>query len=426
MEKALSPTRADRLLRVFKRIAVDMRDAGLSRQLIGDQQFSGDSITLSGSQVLNFGLCSYLGLGDDVRLKEAAKHAIDTYGTSYSSSVAYTAVPLYDQLKDRLRQVFGAEVVLTGTTTLGHLTALPVLIMPGDRVLVDAQTHASVMTATQTLQATGVKVSSLPHNDMGALESAIAESDDARHIWYLTDGVFSMGGDTSPAETLTELLNRHESLHLYIDDAHGFGWAGLHGRGQFLDRVPWHERTVVAAGLSKTFGALGGAIATVNADFAETIELCGPALTFGGPIPPPNLGAGVAAADIFLTEELVERQIALMERIRLVNKLSTEMGLEFSYLEETPLWFYDVGSGPRMMELAGSMKDAGFFVNGAAFPAVPQGHAGLRFTVTLYLSMEQIEDMLTCLNEKRLELFGETEVIVDLDSADKISRTGDY
>lgn len=416
MEKALSPTRADRLLRVFKRIAVNMREAELSRQLIGDATFSGDSIVLGGRRVLNFGLCSYLGLGDDPRLKEAAKRAIDAYGTSYSSSIAYTAVPLYGDLRERMTAVFEADVILTGTTTLGHLTALPVLVMPGDTVLVDTQSHSSVLTATQTLQAAGVPVSPLSHNDMGVLEERLAADTESRRIWYLTDGVFSMQGDTSPAETLMKLLDRFERLHLYIDDAHGFGWAGAHGRGQFLERAAWHDRLVVIVGLAKAFGSLGGVIATANSEFAELIELCGPALTFGGPVPPPNLGASIAAADILLSEEILERQRALLERIRLVNRFSEEMGLPLASREETPLWYHDVGDVAEMMRLTAAMRDSGFFLNGAGFPVVPHGHAGVRFTVTLDLSPAQIEDMLTCLNEKRLELFGETEVVVDLDA----------
>ena len=425
MEKALSPTRADRLLRVFKRIAVDMRDAGLSRQLIGNVPFTGDSISLNGDEVLNFGLCSYLGLGDDPRVKTAAKAAVDMFGASYSSSIAYTAVPLYGDLKERMGRIFGAGVVITGTTTLGHLTALPVLVMPGDRVLVDAQTHSSVMTATQTLQAGGVSVTPLAHNDLALLESTIEEDTESRRIWYMTDGVFSMRGDTSPAEDLMGLLDRHERLHLYVDDAHGFGWAGEHGRGQFLDRVGWHDRLVVIVGLAKSFGSLGGVIASVNEEFVETIELCGPALTFGGPIPPPNLGASIASADIFLSSEIVERQNELMDRVRLVNRLADEMRLDFASLEETPLWFYDVGDVGKMMRLTSVMRDKGFFLNGAGFPAVPHGHAGLRFTVTLDLSLDQVEAMLSCLNETRLVLFGETEVIIDLDPVDKASRSGD-
>lgn len=421
MEKALSPTRGDRLLRVFKRIAVDMRDAGLSRQLIGDQQFSGDSIALNGSRVLNFGLCSYLGLGDDPRLKEAAKTAVDRFGASYSSSIAYTAVPLYGELRERMEQVFGAHVVIAGSTTLGHLTALPVLAMPGDRVLVDALTHSSVMMATQTLQAGGISVTPMAHNDLALLESVIADDSDSRHIWYLTDGVFSMRGDTSPAEDLMSILDRHERLHLYVDDAHGFGWAGENGRGQFLDRAGWHDRVVVIVGLAKSFGSVGGVIASANAGFAETIELCGPALTFGGPIPPPSLGASVASAEIFLSPEIIEMQSELMERIRLVNELSEELGLEFASLEETPLWFLDVGKVKDMMRLTSAMRDRGYFLNGAGFPAVPYGHAGLRFTVTRDLSLDQIEAMLTCLHETRLEMFGESEILVDVDSAEETS-----
>lgn len=423
MEKSLSPTRGDRLLRVFKRIAVNMRDAGLSRQLIGDTEFSGDSIVVSGKKVLNFGLCSYLALGDDPRVKEAAKAAIDSYGASYSSSIAYTAVPLYGELKDRMSQIFDADVIVTGTTTLGHLTALPVLVMPGDRVLVDAQSHSSLMTATQTLQAGGVSVTPLAHNDMDLLRTTLAADTDSNRIWYLTDGVFSMGGDTSPAEAIMDLVGDFPRLHLYVDDAHGFGWSGVNGRGQYLNRVGWHERVVVIVGLAKAFGSLGGVIATTNTEFAETIELCGPALTFGGPIPPPNLGASIAAADIFLSDELAERQDALINRIRLVNKLSEDMGVELVSREETPLWFHDIGEVGDMMHLTGAMRDSGFFLNGAGFPVVPHGHAGVRFTVTLDLSPQQIEDMLTCLHEKRLELVGESAVEIDLTDPESQPKT---
>ncbi len=378
-------------------------------------------MTLRGDRVLNFGLCSYLGLGDDPRVKVAAKEAVDKYGASYSSSIAYTAVPLYGELRERMQSIFGAGVVITGTTTLGHLTALPVLVMPGDRVLVDAQTHSSVMTATQMLQAGGVSVTPMAHNDINLLESVIADDSESRRIWYMTDGVFSMGGDTSPAEDLMNLIDRHERLHLYVDDAHGFGWAGEHGRGQYLERVGWHDRVVVIVGLAKSFGSVGGVVASTNAEFVEDIELCGPALTFGGPIPPPNLGASIASADIFLSPEITEKQQHLMERMRLVNKLAGEMGLELASLDETPLWFLDVGDVKDMMRLTSAMRDKGYFLNGAGFPVVPYGHAGLRFTVTLDLSLAQVEDMLVCLNDTRLELFGETEIVVDVDSVEEPS-----
>ena len=415
MEKSLSHTRADRVLDLLTRTSRRAQEMGLIRQLIEDEEFRGDRITIQGQSVANFGLCSYLGLGDDDRLAKAAKEAIDRYGTSYSSSIAYTALPLYQDVRERLGRMFDAHVVLAPTTTLAHFTALPVLIRPEDHVFVDSRVHASVLTATQLLLANGASVHTVPHNDLARLEELIAEISQSRRVWYLTDGVFSMDGDLAPAEGINALLDRHENLNVYCDDAHGFGWAGQHGRGIYLDQAGWHGRLVVVAGLSKSFGAMGGVIATTDPERAEAIEATGAPLIFGGPIPPAALGAAVASGDVHLSDELPERQAELVRRIEFVNRFSAEIGLNLAARDRTPLWFLDVGDPRNAMGLLALVKRAGFYLNGASFPAVPHGHAGLRFTVTLYNSLAQIEEMLTCLNDKRLELFGETEVVVDLE-----------
>ncbi len=424
MSKPLSPTRADRLLRMMRREATKMRDLQLSNVLIEDEVLQGDSVILGGRRLANFGLCSYLSLGDDPRLKEAAKDAIDRFGTSYSSTPYYSSIPLQGELEALLTRVFEAEAIVTASTTMGHLSALPVLIGSRDLVLVDSQTHTSVITATQGSVAAGVSVIPVPHNDMGALEQAIAADRDAERIWYLTDGVFSMYGDAAPSVAIGDLLDRYPKLHVYCDDAHGFGWAGRHGRGKFLENLDWHDRLVVVVGLAKAFGSLGGAIATRDAELADFIRLCGPGLMFGGPVPPPNMGASVAAAQILLSDELPELQRALMDRIRLVNRFSKEIGLPLTSRDETPLWFHEVGGLDDMMRLCTVMKERGFYLNGSGFPAVPHGHAGIRFTVTRDNSPQQIEDMLLSLNEARLELFGETEVMVDLEDETSEGRTG--
>jgi 7-keto-8-aminopelargonate synthetase-like enzyme len=400
---------------MMRREASKMRDLQLSNVLIEDEVFHGDSIVLGGRKLGNFGLCSYLSLGDDPRLKDAAKDAIDRFGTSYSSTPYYSSIPLYGELQELLARVFDADVIVTASTTMGHLSALPILIGSRDVVLVDSQTHTSVITATQGSVAAGVPVMPVPHNDMDALERAIVEDEDAARIWYLTDGVFSMYGDAAPADVIGDLLDRYPKLHVYCDDAHGFGWAGLHGRGKFLEMVDWHERLVVVVGLAKGFGSLGGAIATRDAGLADYIRLCGPGLMFGGPVPPPNMGASIAAAQILLSDELSDLQSALMERIRLVNRFSEEIGLPLVSKEETPIWFHEVGGLDDMMRFCTAVKERGFYLNGSGFPAVPHGRAGVRFTITRDNPPQQIEDMLMCLNEVRLEMFGETEFVVDLE-----------
>jgi 7-keto-8-aminopelargonate synthetase-like enzyme len=174
--------------------------------------------------------------------------------------------------------------------------------------------------------------------------------------------------------------------------------------------------------MAKSFGTAGGIIATSNGDFADRIRLAGSPLVFGGPIPPPTLGASIASAEIHLSSGLAPLQRDLGDRIRLVNEFSVEIGVPLMVREHNPLWFMEVGGFADSFALAERMRDSGFYLNPAVFPAVPRGHGGVRFTVTNYNSLTQIEDMLTCLNTIRLEMFGKTDVEVDLGSDDS-SRT---
>ncbi|HEX6300446.1 MAG TPA: aminotransferase class I/II-fold pyridoxal phosphate-dependent enzyme [Acidimicrobiia bacterium] len=384
---------------------------GINRQVIEDDEFHRDTMILHGREVANFGLCSYLGLGDDPRLIEAAIDATNRYGNSYSSSVAYSALPLYPMLRERLEVMLGAPVAVAATTTLAHMAALPVLVRSGDTVVIDALAHASLIGVIPSLQANGATIHQLPHSDMQRLDE-IARDAPAR-TWYLFDGLYSMRGVTAPAEELRSMIESHSSLWLYCDDAHSLGWSGLRGRGQFLERFGWHERLVMAYGLAKSFGTMGGVLATPDRELIDLIEITGGPMVFGGPLPPPTLGASIASADIHLSDELPALQEELMERIRFVNELSTEFGIPLAAHEDTPLFFAQIGALMSTISAANSMLKRGFFLNPAAFPIVPRHHGGLRFTVTRYNSLSQIEAMLTTLNEVRLAHEG-PDAVIDL------------
>jgi 7-keto-8-aminopelargonate synthetase-like enzyme len=414
MEKRYSHTRAQRVLDIFRATSTAAHELGVGRQLIEDSSFAGDTIIIQGQKVANFGLCSYLGLGNDERLINGAIDATRRFGTSYSSSIAYTAVGLYGDLSERLEKIFQAPVILAGTTTLAHLAALPVLVRDEDVAYVDGQAHASLLAVIPALVSNGVRVEMIRHNDIEGLDRRLSESVDEGAAWYITDGLFSMHGDTVPVEALHPLLERHPRLHVYCDDAHGFGWSGPRGSGTYLSRAGWHERLVIAVGLAKSFGTMGGVVATPNRDFIDMINLTGSPLVFGGPIPPPMLGASIASADIHLSDELAALQGELDRRIKFVNAFSDSIGLPLAAFDNTPLWFLDVGASAKVLEGLSKMKAAGFFLNGAVFPVVPRGHGGLRFTVTNYNSIPQIEAMLTQLNELHLEFSGETDIEIDL------------
>jgi len=411
MSQSPSHTTSRRAVDQFLRYTRLGRDLGVSRQLIEDDTFQQATITLRGRQVINFGLCSYLGLGDDPRLIEAATDALARYGNSYSSSTAYTALPMYGPLRQRFEAMLGAPVVVAASTTLAHMAALPVLVRAGDTVAIDAHAHASLVAVLPSLQANGAMVHHIPHNDLSRL-AEITRTASGR-TWYLFDGLYSMQGVTAPAEDLRAMLDEHPDLWLYCDDAHSLGWSGLRGRGQFLERSGWHERLVMAFGLAKSFGTMGGVIATPDRELIEMIEITGGPMIFGGPLPPSILGASIASADIHLSDELPGLQDELVERIRFVNDFSDEIGLPLAAKKETPLFIVRIGPVLSTISVANSMLKRGFFLNPAVFPAVPRNNGGMRFTVTRYNSISQIEEMLSNLNEVRLAHEG-PDAVIDL------------
>ncbi|HSM44312.1 MAG TPA: aminotransferase class I/II-fold pyridoxal phosphate-dependent enzyme [Acidimicrobiia bacterium] len=411
MTKSPSHTRSGRAVEQFLRYTRLGRQLGLGRQLIDDDEFNGDTIVLRGNEVANFGLCSYLGLGDDPRLIDAAIDAVSRYGNSYSSSLAYTALPLYGALRERVEAMLGAPTMIAATTTLAHMSALPVVVRQGDTVAIDANAHASLLSVMPSLQANGAEIHQLPHSDLEKL--ATLSSDAPGRTWYLFDGLYSMEGATAPAEELRAMLDAHEDLWLYCDDAHSLGWSGQRGRGQFLERAGWHDRIIMAFGLAKSFGTMGGLIASPDEELIELIETSGGPMIFGGPLPPATLGASIASADIHLSDELPGLQGELLERIRFVNEYSEKIGLPLAQREETPLWFCELGGALTVMSVVYSMVDKGYYLNGALFPAVPRNQGGVRFTVTRYNSLAQIEAMLATLNEVRLA-HEDGENVIDL------------
>ncbi|HSJ72121.1 MAG TPA: aminotransferase class I/II-fold pyridoxal phosphate-dependent enzyme, partial [Acidimicrobiia bacterium] len=308
-----------------------------------------------------------------------------------SSSAAYTSVDLYSDLEDRLHKIFGGRILIPTTTTLGHLSVLPVLVGPGDLVLQDHQVHASVQMTSHVLVGLGAKVVGVQHNDVDALRSILERSaHEHRNVWYLADGVYSMFGDTAPVSAIIELLNEFENLHVYFDDAHGVGWRGVNGIGHVLTEAPLHERMIVIGSLAKSWGAGGSVVVFPNDWMADRVLLAGATFTFSGPLHPAELGAAVAAADIHLSPERDEREADLVERIDYVRERAARGRLPMLSLEQTPLWFVRVGKLDRAIELSRRMMRDGYYVNVSGFPAVPMGMDGIRFTTTTFQTLDDL------------------------------------
>ncbi len=372
---------------------------GLIRLRVEDQSSEGRTITVRGRELLNYGSCAYLGLNTDQRLIDGAKAALDQYGPVFSSSAAYTSIDLYTDLEERLGKIFDqGEILVPTTTTLGHLSVLPVLVSPGDLVLLDHQVHASVQLTSGILRGFGADVRHVGHNDVGELRRVLeAEARTHARVWYLADGIYSMFGDTAPVHEIAELLDEFENLHVYYDDAHGVGWKGHHGVGHVITEVGYHDRVIIIGSLAKSWGAGGAVLVLPNEKLTQKVLLAGATFTFSGPLHPAELGAAVAAADFHLSDERLEREKSLMAKIEYVRRRIVDAQLPALSLERTPLWFIRVGELGNAIEYARRMMEDGFYVNVSGFPVVPKGTDGIRFTTTTFQTDDDLKRFMDAL-----------------------------
>ncbi|MGY1619347.1 aminotransferase class I/II-fold pyridoxal phosphate-dependent enzyme [Geodermatophilus sp. SYSU D00691] len=393
---------AEDVLNAVDEVVSDGVRRGLLLNHVEDGALDGRHVTIDGRRMVNFGSCSYLGLETHPALKAGVVEAVERFGTQFSSSRVYASAPLYREVEETLAGLFGRGVIVTPSTTMGHLSAMPTLIGERDVLLLDHQVHNSVQTAAKLVAATGAKVELVPHSDLHTLEKRLATYRKThRRVWYAADGLYSMYADLMPTAELDDLAARYENLWLYIDDAHAVSWTGRHGRGHALEHLSpgTLARTVVAASLNKSFAASGGAITFPDERTRGRVLRLGGPLIFSGPVQPPMLGAILASARLHLTPEVAERQALLLDRIRLFNRLAAEAGLPVVSESETPIRCVGAGVSSVAYRLVERLRSAGFHVNTASFPAVPAKRSGARLTITAHHTADDVAGMVAALAE---------------------------
>ncbi len=305
-----------RFLSVVHGLHADARERGLYFQH-HDGETDGRTIWMGGKPLLWFGSCSYMGIEHEPLLVEGAHEALRRHGTQFASSRGYVSLKAHHDLEAGLSEMFGGHALIGQTTTLGHISLIDTLITEKDALVMDHQVHASVQSAAAHARLRGATVELIRHEELHkAVERVEMLARKHDRVMFTTDGVTSMYGDVAPYRLLRELLDTAPNVWLYIDDAHGTGWAGKHGRGALLERFPNHPRIIVATSLAKSFAAGGAAMIFPNAELREQVRLCGSTMVFSGPLQPPLLGAALGSVALHLSPDLPQRQRDLWTRIR--------------------------------------------------------------------------------------------------------------
>lgn len=359
-----------------------------------DEYFTGKTVTINGKQKTNLGSCSYLGLELHPKVKAAAQDAIAKYGTQFSSSRSYLSCGLYEEAESLLGNIFdNPNLIVTPSTSMGHLIVMPVMIGSNDLVIADHQAHYSMQFAFKVLAGQGTDVQIIRHNDMEALEKRIIENrDHYDRIWYVLDGVYSMFGDFAPLEQLETLLNTYDNLCVYADDAHGMSWTGANGQGYLLSQIDQHERMIIATSLNKSFAAGGGLILFPNSEWQHRVRMYGGHMMFSGPLQNGSVGAIIGSAKVHLSNEIQGLQDEFHKKLNYCQHLLKEYGLPVVSDDLSPIFFIGLGLPCTGYNLLNRLiKQEGYMVNMAVYPAVPENCTGLRFTINNHLEFDDIK-----------------------------------
>lgn len=395
----MAKIKSNNFLDTVDEVFTDAKDAGVLHLYAQGDHFSGRTIQIKNKSLFHFGTTGYLGLEQDIRLKQAAINAITKYGTQFPLSKTYISHPLYEKLEDKIQKMYNNPIIITKNSTLGHLGVIPSVVDDQDAIILDHQVHWSVQSAAKTLKSRSVTIEMIRHNNLQMLEDKIKTlSSKHKRIWYMVDGIYSMYGDYAPIKELLVLCNKYPQLFLYCDDVHGMSWTGKNGTGFVLSQLNELSPNVLIFGtLSKTFGASGAILACADPKMYNKIKTFGGPLTFSAQLEPASVGAAIASSKIHLSPEIYTLQSQLRDRINLFNNLLKKTDLPLIDKNHSPVFYIGTGMPKTGYNFVNRLMKEGYFVNLGIFPAVPVKNTGVRITISRHNQKEEIKSLVAAM-----------------------------
>lgn len=368
-------------------IAREAIAAGIYPYFIPLSENEGTEAEYQGRRLIMCGSNNYLGLTTHPLVRQAAKEAIDRYGTSCTGSRFLNGtLEMHEELERQLADYVGKEAALVFSTGMQvNLGVISALVGRGDVVIMDKEDHASIVDGA--LLSFG-ETKRFRHNDLADLERVLAGIPDGKGKLVVVDGVFSMEGDLAPLPEMVPLCKKY-GARLMVDDAHGMGVMGG-GRGTAAHFGLTDEVDLIMATFSKSFASLGGFIAGDD-DVIHYIKHHARSLIFSASIPPANAAASLAALQVMRDEpERIARLSQIAERMRNdFQKLGFNTGNSC-----TPVIPIIIGDDLQTVFAWRQLFDNGVFVNPVIPPGVAQGRQLLRTSYMATHTDEQLDRVL--------------------------------
>lgn len=344
-------------------------------------------VKINGKRTIMIGSNNYLGLTSDPRVIEAGVQALKKYGSGCSGSRFLNGtLDLHVELEEKLAKFLHKEAVVTFSTGFqSNLAIISAIVGRNDFILCDKENHASIYDACRLSYG---KMIRFEHSNMQDLEQKLSQIDTTNGgILIVTDGVFSMSGEICKLPEIVALAKKY-GARVMVDDAHGLGVLGEHGRGTAEHFGLEKEVDIYMGTFSKSLASLGGYMAS-TAEVAEYVRHTSRPFIFSASITPASVACALKSLEILENEP--QRVKALQDISMYMRKKLKEKGVKI--IESTtpiiPIFTYDDMATFKACMI---LQDKGVYVNPVVSPAVPVGQSLLRTSYTATHTKEQMDE----------------------------------
>ena len=352
----------------------DIRNAGLYKEerVITTPQRADIKVN-AGDDVLNFCANNYLGLSDNARLVEAARHAMENRGFGMSSVRFICGTQdLHKQLEAAISDYFKTEdTILYGSCFDANGGLFEPLFTEEDAIISDALNHASIIDGVRLCKAKRYRYANA---DMADLERCLKEAQAQRHRIIATDGVFSMDGNVAPMDKICELAEKYDAL-VMVDESHSAGVVGPTGHGVAEQFGVYGRIDVFTGTLGKAFGGAMGGFTTGRKEIIDMLRQRSRPYLFSNSVAPGIVGASLEMFKMLQESNALHDK--LVENVTYFRDKMLAAGFDIKPTQSAicAVVLYDA---KLSQDFAARMQEEGIYVTGFYYPVVPKGQARIR------------------------------------------------
>ncbi len=341
--------------------------------------------TLENGEAINFCSNNYLGLSNNVEIKEAAKKALEEYGFGMSSVRFICGTQqIHKILEEKISKFFGTDDSILYTSCFDANGGLfETLLGQDDAIISDELNHASIIDGIRLSKAKRYRFN---NNDIDDLELILQDRDKYDNVMIATDGVFSMDGHIAKIDKITKLAEKYNAI-VMVDDSHATGFVGKTGRGSAEHCGVMDKVDIWTSTFGKALGGASGGFTTGKQEVIDLLRQRSRPYLFSNTVAPSIVAASIKAFDIIssstdLRDKLEKNTIFFREEMT-----NAGFNIKPGIHPIIPIMINDAVLAQRMAEL---LLNKGIYVVGFFYPVVPKGQARIRVQISAEMEMDQL------------------------------------